>query len=185
MPRYNSTNPKPLPSADYLRACFDYAPETGELRWKVRPREHFATTRAWLRCNTMFAGTIVRADNSGNHSMIGLANSVYGAHRIAWKWMTGQEPPASLDHEDRNGFNNRWSNLRAATPTGQVQNRQQPRTKSSYRGAYQSPGEKRWFSSIRKNRVSHYLGSFNTAEEAAAAYEAAARKFHGEFYCPP
>ena len=51
MPKYD-----PMPSADYLRSCFDYNPETGDLYWKQRPREHFPSINAWHMWNTQHAG---------------------------------------------------------------------------------------------------------------------------------
>lgn len=33
-------------------------------------------------------------------------------HRLAWAWVYGEEPPAYLDHEDRDRHNNAISNLR-------------------------------------------------------------------------
>lgn len=43
-------------AAAYARECLDYFPETGELVWKHRPREHFATSGAFAQINSRCAG---------------------------------------------------------------------------------------------------------------------------------
>jgi hypothetical protein len=33
---------------NFLRECFNYDPETGSLKWRVRPRCHFKTLHAYI-----------------------------------------------------------------------------------------------------------------------------------------
>lgn len=40
---------------------------------------------------------------------------------------------------------------------------------------------KGFWATIRRNGKSHYLGQFNTAEEAAKAYDAASLELHGKY----
>jgi hypothetical protein len=96
--------------------------------------------------------------------------------------MTGEEPLGDLDHKDRNGINNKWANLRLASRREAVWNRQLPRSINPHRGVFPT-SKGRWRARIRINGIQHHLGTFSTVEEAAAAYEAAARRLHGEFYC--
>lgn len=44
-------------------------------------------------------------------------------HRVAWVMMTGEQPPALLDHRNEVGTDNRWDNLRASNKPGNNQNR--------------------------------------------------------------
>lgn len=56
---------------------------------------------------------------------------------------------------------------------------------SGYRGVTRVPrarGPDKYQASIRKNLHAHYLGMFDTPEEAHAAYVAAAKQLHGEFF---
>ena len=165
MPKYNSTNPRPLPATEYLHARLKYLPETGELFWKQGKR----------------AGK--PAGERSKYYRIKLVGRLYMAHRIICKMMTGQEPPFDIDHKDRNRLNNRWNNLRLGTRVGAVWNRQLPRKINPHRGVF--PTGKKWRARIRIGGVQHHLGTFSTVSEAAAAYEAAACKLHGEFYCAP
>jgi hypothetical protein len=176
MPKYD-----PMPSADYLRACFDYNTETGNLYWKQRPREHFPSINAWHMWNTQNAGNRAGASTPKYHR-VHLTGHLRLAHRVIWKLMTGEEPLGDLDHKDRNGLNNRWDNLRLATRREAVWNRRLPRNINPRRGVF--PSGKKWRVRIRINGIQRHLGTFATIEEAAAAYEAAARKIQGEFYCP-
>ena len=55
------------------------------------------------------------------------------------------------------------------------------RTKSPYRGVAKAKPGKGWVANIKAAGKMHYLGYFAEAEEAAHAYDDAARKHHGEF----
>jgi hypothetical protein len=174
---------KPLPPAEYLRECLDYDQETCALVWKERPQHHFMTAHAWRRWNTQFAGTVAGwiGDKKG-YRRVTIDHCAYKAHRLIWKWMTGEDPPATPDHKDRNPDNNRWSNLRPATQPQQNYNAIK-RNASGYRGVQRHA--RRWRAIINIGGVNTILGSFATAEEASAVYESVAREVHGEFYRKP
>jgi hypothetical protein len=90
-------------------------------------------------------------------------------------------PPAGLqvDHRDGDVFNNRRSNLRVCTSQQNAQNRR-PHNGRKFKGVHQRSSGR--FSAVicfgGKNR---YLGVFDTAETASAAYAAAAKELFGEF----
>jgi hypothetical protein len=95
--------------------------------------------------------------------------------------MTGEWCSVMIDHRDGNPSNNRWSNLRRATVSQNNANRRLHRNnKCGFKGVVQNHIG-RWVASIYKNGQRHHLGCFATAQEAHAAYVAAARKLFGEF----
>ena len=150
---------KPLPSAEYLRACFDFNPETGELRWNHRPREHFSADPIWMMWNKQNAGTSAGSVVNG-YRVVCLDRRPYRAHRIIWKLMIGIEPPPCPDHKDRDKLNNRWSNLRPATYAESAWNRGHKSNTSGYKGTYRH--RSRWSAGIMINGIRHYLGTFDT-----------------------
>jgi hypothetical protein len=92
-------------------------------------------------------------------------------------FITGEwpQPHEQIDHINGTVTDNRASNLRAVTPAGNALNQKAYRKKSGL-----PPGvnlnNKRFGARIQMAGQSVYLGSFDTPEEAAAAYLRAAEQ---------
>lgn len=79
-----------------------------------------------------------------------------------------------IDHRDRNGLNNRKGNLRSARAWQNAHNRPTYKNKTGFKGVYR---DKRGFAAqIRIKGRLYCLGVFNTAEEAALAYNLKAKE---------
>lgn len=88
-----------------------------------------------------------------------------------------------IDHADGNGLNNCRSNLRNATPRQQSANRRkQGGTSSKFKGVCWKQFHRRWQAAVQADGCRQtYLGNFVHEEDAARAYDAAARLAFGEF----
>jgi hypothetical protein len=88
-----------------------------------------------------------------------------------------------VDHIDGNGLNNRRGNLRPATRIGNARSRRKtknvPGLTSTFKGVFFDKRRHRFNAYILKQ----YLGSFTNEEDAARAYDKAAREQYGEFAC--
>lgn len=87
-----------------------------------------------------------------------------------------------VDHWDRNGLNNRRANLRAC---GQSQNNAnqglRSNNQSGYKGVSWHSQNGYWRARIQHNGKGIYIGVFDSAEDAARAYDAKARELQGDF----
>lgn len=147
-----------------VRELFDYNPNTG-----VFIRRDQTYVRARKRVGR----------NRSKYQTVNIGGKVCYAHRLIWLWMTGRWPSAEIDHVDRDGRNNMWSNLREATSAENKHNRPPKGRWPKGVGFYPPTG--RWFARVRKDGRMLYLGYFGTPDEAHQAYLAAAQRLYGAF----
>lgn len=84
-----------------------------------------------------------------------------------------------VDHKDRNPLNNRKSNLRLATQS--QNNANKAPAPGRFKGVRRPSGGSGWMAGIRINGKWTELGIYDTAKDAARAYDIAAKKMFGEF----
>ncbi len=94
------------------------------------------------------------------------------------------DPKIQVDHRDRNGLNNKRSNLRIATKSQNMANRGPDKNNTSgFKGVHShtKKGYSFWRAEITVNRKRIALGQRVDKEKAARLYDEAAVKYFGEF----
>lgn len=122
---------------------------------------------------------------AGSHDVYGyrriqIGNISHKAHRLAWLLYHGEWPSTPLDHINGIRDDNRIVNLRPATFAENAQNAPRPRSNTSgFHGVSWNKRQKKWRAHIRvKGEGQIYLGSFDTPQDASAAYLTAKARFH-------
>lgn len=161
-----------MTTQERVKQCLHYNAETGSFIWLVANSSHPA------------AGSIAGGLTSTGYWRIALDGRRYKAHRLAWLYMIGEWPRAQIDHINGDRLDNRWINLREAS---QIQNSANMRTRDSnligikgvslYRGIRGDKYRAHIF--IRGKTI--YLGSFDSAHEAATVYVRAAEAEWGQY----
>lgn len=152
-----------LLSTDELRSLVFYNPENGQMTWRDGQR----------------AGYQVGYAKDGYRQAEFTGRRRFFVHRLAWLYAYGEWPPGFIDHANGDRSDNRIVNLRIATPTQNMANRraQGGRTLKGITRAYGG----KWRAMISIYGRQTVIGTFDTAEEAHAAYFKRAIEVHGEF----
>jgi hypothetical protein len=153
------------PTQAEIKALLHYDAVTGDFSWLIAlPGRK--------------AGAIAGRNQTNGYRGIKINDRVFLAHRLAWVYMNGALPPHQIDHINGDRRDNRWSNLRAASSSENMQNQR------GVKGAYPHKPSGTWQSSIKVNGKTIWLGKFETEEAARAAY-LAAKKIHHPFAVLP
>ena len=163
----------PLPSQERLQELFEYSVVTGQVFWKKAPHPKA------MKCKP---GKPVGHLRHG-HLSVELDGKSYQLHRLIWRLVTGEDPGnLMIDHKDLDKAHNAWHNLRKAEPHENSSNcKGRPTAKCALKGVHPISSSSRYQAAINHKGKQVYLGSFDTPEQAHAAYCKAAAELHGEF----
>ena len=98
------------------------------------------------------------------------------------RFLLGPAKGMHRDHINGDTLDNRRSNLRTSTPSQNQMNRgATKRNTTGYKGVSFDKGTGRYRVNIQFGHTKVYLGEYDTAMIAAAIYNDAAKKFHGDY----
>lgn len=157
-------------TAKRLRSVLSYDPTTGVFRWL---HDHCSVT----------AGDVAGSPEAKGYIRISVDGRRYKAHRLAWLYFYGAWPDNQVGHRSTDKSDNSIDNLRQAGNAQNCANASTPKNNSiGLKGVGRSG--RRFVAGIKINYRRAHLGSFDTPEEAAAAYDAAAVQAWGDFARP-
>mgnify|MGYP003693895425 CR=1 FL=1 len=113
-----------------------------------------------------------------------LTREIDGKDVALHHFVTGVPGHVLIDHRNRNPLDNRKKNLRVADLSKNGMNarkHRRGRPTSKYKGVWWDKSRSKWAAMIRAYKKSILSGRFASEEEAARAYDQAAKKLHGEF----
>lgn len=154
----------------YFRHLLHYDPATGALTWRADGRRRVAGHRAGHH-NTALGYRTVFIGNDDRYE-----------HRIAWAIHYGELPYHRLDHRNLDRSDNRIQNLREASHRQNMANTGlRSNNRSGFKGVHRRADTGRYSATIKDRGCAICIGSFDSAEDAAQAYNTAAVAIHGEF----
>lgn len=163
---------KDLPAAEELRRLFIYDPETGVLRWRVKPHP---------RAQRSAPGSVAGTTGVRGYRIVKVGPEYYLVHRLIWKIQTGCDPVDQIDHVDGDRLNNRWANFREAdNGKNRWNTRLAKNNKSGVKGVHLEHG-RAWVAHIGTGARQIRLGRFHNFKDAVAARKHAEAALHGEF----
>lgn len=155
----------PILTLKTLHAVLSYDPSSGSFTWRV--------SRGRVKSGCV-AGTL----NNNGRRMIMIDNRLYQAHRLAWFYVMGKWPEKEIDHINGRPEDNRLENLRDVSHAENKQNRLHADCDSKTGLLGVLPHRNRFRAVISLRGKQHYLGTFDTATAAHAAYVMAKRVMH-------
>lgn len=158
-------------TAERLRELLHYNPDTGAFTNRIRRTNRICVGAPAGTTHPLSGYLIIKIDRKN-----------YRASRLAFLYMNGEWPKFQADHIEGVRLNNRWSNLRDVPQVINLQNKSACRadSRSGLVGVRKMSKSTRKGAQITAHGVKHWLGVFDTAAEAHAAYIEAKRRLHPE-----
>lgn len=148
-----------------------YDPETGHFFWLIKPKYD-----------------VEIGSRSGSFDSrywrLRWRGKTYKASRVAWLMMMGEWPKDQVDHINGVKTDDRFENLRDASPQENARNKGvRKNNKLGIKGVYFSEKIGKYVAQLNLSgsKKSSHLGLFSTKEEAKACYDSAVQKHHGKF----
>ena len=126
----------------------------------------------------------ITLDRSRGYYRVKLNGKPYYLHRLlAEAFIPNPDNKPFVDHIDGDPLNNCLSNLRWCTHAENMRNRKKHRNNTSgHKGVSFHKVSGKWRAQIKVDGEKNHLGLYDSPEEAAAAYEEAAKEAFGEYY---
>lgn len=172
---------------NYTKEYFDryLKLEDGRLYWKSRDRSEFSSDRIFKSWNSRYPGLLAETTHEPKPGykckVTRLNKRLFKTHRIIFCMHYGFMPDV-VDHIDGNSLNNNPLNLRESTRSQNSMNMKVPSDNTTgYKGVTYDKSRSKYMVQISHGGIRVNGGRFNTAKEAALAYNELAKKYHGEF----
>lgn len=136
----------------------DSVPKLGRLKWQAH----------WYPGSRTHYAKQTYIDNDGRKRS-----------RFMHRMLLDAGPGSHIDHINHNGLDNRLCNIRLCTPFENARNTRGH--KPGYKGVSYSTKKRAWIASITVHGKFNFIGHFNSALDAALAYNAKAKEYFGEF----
>lgn len=151
-----------------LLQVIHYDPITGLFAWKNRTKG----IKPGARPGNMMKKGYIRIFIDGRS---------YQANVLAWFYTTGKWPTGDVDHRNGERADNRMENLRDVSRMINLQNSTVPKATSTIglRGVQRN--HSRFMARIQSAGRSQYIGTYDTPEQAHAAYLEAKKAVHPEW----
>lgn len=151
--------------AESLRRLISYDPATGQFV-RMAPK-------------ALFGKVAAPHEQSCGYMQIVVNRRLYYAHRLAWLLMTGAWPASQVDHIDGDRKNNRFANLREASPSENQQNiKRKSNNTSGFPGVSWSNKAQLWKAQIGCNGRKKHISYRATPEEAYSDYLREKQRLH-------
>lgn len=152
-----------------LMQVLRYDPSTGFFTWNDTPGNNTRRNKP--------AGSI-----DDGYVKIMLDRNTYRAHRLAFLYMTGEHPDFEVDHINRIRSDNRWSNLRKATHSQNMQNKCAHRNNvSGIKGVNFRKDSGKYRVMIKIDGKLKSFGQYDDLELAELVSSEVRSKYHKEF----
>lgn len=158
----------------WMRDSFDVEAENGCIKWRHPPKNH-------TRMLGKEAGSL-RTNRSGKSYMhIKMNKRALRRSWLIFLWVNGRWPTHCIDHINGDSLDDRATNLREATITQNSWNHKR-RSKSSHTPmGVRTTKSGRFNARIKHNGKPITIGTYNTVDEAATAYQKKRGELYGEF----